>query len=115
MPESVPAPKSTSGSSGKLGSTSDQLITTPSDSGAQIVWSCSTVSSVAQSFSGLMMTESPSFAATISVYSIPLASHSVASSSLIGREALEMSVSPAQNDLKPPPVPEVATVTLTSG
>src|SRR3954470_4744232 len=37
------------------------------------------------------------------------------SSSLMGREASEMSVSPAQNFSKPPPVPEVPTVTLTSG
>ena len=38
-----------------------------------------------------------------------------ASSSLIGREASEMSVSPAQNFSKPPPVPEMPTVTLTLG
>jgi len=34
---------------------------------------------------------------------------------LIGRDALEISVSPAQNFLKPPPVPEVPTETLTLG
>ena len=34
------------------------------------------------------------------------------SSASIGREAFEMSVLPAQNDSKPPPVPEEATVTL---
>ena len=37
------------------------------------------------------------------------------SSSSIGREASEMSVSPAQNFSKPPPVPEVPTVTRTPG
>ena len=37
------------------------------------------------------------------------------SSSLIGREASEMSVSPAQNFSKPPPVPDVPTVIFTSG
>src|SRR5215213_9212101 len=37
------------------------------------------------------------------------------SSGLIGRDASEMSVSPAQNFSKPPPVPEMPTVTLTSG
>src|SRR5919108_314836 len=37
------------------------------------------------------------------------------SSSLIGREASEMSVSPAQNFSKPPPVPEVPTVIFTPG
>jgi hypothetical protein len=31
---------------------------------------------------------------------------------VIGREALEKSVSPRQNFLKPPPVPEMPTVTL---
>jgi hypothetical protein len=31
---------------------------------------------------------------------------------VIGREALEMSVSPRQNFLKPPPVPDTPTVTL---
>ena len=39
----------------------------------------------------------------------------VASSPFIGREASEMSVSPAQNFWKPPPVPEVPTVTVTPG
>jgi hypothetical protein len=34
---------------------------------------------------------------------------------LIGREASEMSVSPAQNFSKPPPVPEMPTEILTSG
>ena len=37
------------------------------------------------------------------------------SSGLIGREASEMSVSPAQNFSKPPPVPDVPTVICTSG
>src|SRR5215210_3626154 len=37
------------------------------------------------------------------------------SSSLIGRDASEMSVSPAQNFSKPPPVPEDPTEILTSG
>ena len=37
------------------------------------------------------------------------------SSGLIGREASEMSVSPAQNFSKPPPVPEVPTVIFTFG
>src|SRR5215211_92714 len=37
------------------------------------------------------------------------------SSGLIGRDASEMSVSPAQNFSKPPPVPEIPTVTFTFG
>src|SRR4029453_3246845 len=46
---------------------------------------------------------------------MPLLAQALASSASIGREASEMSVSPAQNFSKPPPVPEVPTVTLTSG
>src|SRR5829696_1523380 len=46
---------------------------------------------------------------------MPFAWHALVSSSSIGREASEMSVSPAQNFSNPPPVPEVPTVTLTSG
>ena len=48
-----------------------------------------------------------------SSYSMPLLSQAAVSSSLIGRDASEMSVSPAQNFSKPPPVPEVPTVTRT--
>ena len=66
-------------------------------------------------FSGFTTTDKPSLATTTSVYSIPLALHAAASSSLIGLDASEMSVSPAQNFWKPPPVPAVATVTLTPG
>ena len=47
---------------------------------------------------------------------MPLLSQTGASSSaLIGREALKMSVSPAQNFLKPPPVPDGPAVTWTLG
>src|SRR5215211_1559471 len=46
---------------------------------------------------------------------MPFCWQTLVSSSSIGREASEMSVSPAQNFSKPPPVPEVPTVTLTSG
>ena len=49
-----------------------------------------------------------------SVYSTPFSSQIAISSSLIGREALEMSVWPRQNFSKPPPVPEVATETFTA-
>ena len=66
-------------------------------------------------FSGFTTTDKPSLATTTSVYPIPLALHAAASSSLIGLDASEMSVSPAQNFWKPPPVPAVATVTLTPG
>jgi hypothetical protein len=46
---------------------------------------------------------------------MPAFSHCSTSVGLIGREASEMSVSPAQNFLKPPPVPEMPTVTCTFG
>ena len=43
---------------------------------------------------------------------MPAFLHSSISGLRIGREAFEMSVSPRQNFLKPPPVPEMPTVTL---
>src|SRR6266545_3775774 len=46
---------------------------------------------------------------------MPFAWQAFASSDSISRDASEMSVSPAQNFSKPPPVPEVPTVTLTFG
>src|SRR5215213_10572712 len=46
---------------------------------------------------------------------MPWAWQAFSSSGSIGREASEISVSPAQNFSKPPPVPEVPTVTLASG
>jgi hypothetical protein len=69
----------------------------------------------AQSFSGCTRTVSPSMAIFISTGSMPPGSHRArsSSSSLMGREALFPSVSPAQNFLKPPPVPEKATATRT--
>ncbi len=45
---------------------------------------------------------------------MPFFSQSAISSSSIGREASEMSVSPAQNFSKPPPVPDWPTLMLTS-
>src|SRR5512145_1502751 len=49
------------------------------------------------------------------MYETPFFSQSSTSVGLIGREASEMSVSPAQNFLKPPPVPEMPMVTRTLG
>src|SRR5215213_9107282 len=57
----------------------------------------------------------PSMAIWSSVYSMPAAWQVAASSSLILREASEMSVSPAQNFLKPSPVPGPSIVYLKSG
>ena len=109
----MPAPNSSSGTSGKLGLTWFQLVTLPSDSGAQIVLSSSTVRHLAQSFSLLTISVRASLATAISAYSMPASAQAAASSSLIERDASEMSVSPAQNFLKPPPVPDWPTVTST--
>ena len=66
-------------------------------------------------FAGFTTTVSASLATCSSSKAIPLAWHCWRSLSEIGREALEMSVSPLQNFWNPPPVPEVPTVTFTSG
>ena len=57
----------------------------------------------------------PSLATGTSVYSTPPFEQASSSSGSIGREASEMSVSPAQNFSKPPLVPAAPTVMLTSG
>ena len=58
----------------------------------------------------------PSLATWTSEYLTPFFSQTGTSSlASIGREASEMSVSPAQNFSKPPPVPDSPTVTLTFG
>src|SRR5690606_1022923 len=49
-----------------------------------------------------------------SMYSTPDLPHISTSEGLIGRDAPEMAISPAQNFLKPPPVPDTPTVTLAS-
>ena len=109
----MPGPKSFSGTSGKDGSTSFQFFTF--ESGPQIVASCSTVRQLAQSLSLFTTTVSASLAIWNSTYSMPLSLQIAASSSLIGREAFERSVSPRQKRSKPPPVPETPTVIWTSG
>ena len=48
------------------------------------------------------------------MYSMPAFLQASISVALIGREASLMSVSPRQNFWKPPPVPEMPTVTRTS-
>src|SRR5680860_834264 len=81
---------------------------------SQIWLTCSTVMH-STGFSGLTTTESASLATWTSSKAIPFDLQAAISSSSIGRDASEMSVSPAQNFSKPPPVPEVPTVTLTQG
>ena len=90
-------------------------MTLPSAFGSQIILSWSVVRQVAQVFSLLTTTVSASLATTISWYSTLFSSQIFASSSSMGRDASFMSVSPAQNDSKPPPVPDSPTVIWTSG
>ena len=71
---------------------------------------------VANVLAGFTTTDRPSIATWSSTYSMPFALQarpSPSSSALIGRDASLMSVSPTQNFLKPPPVPEKATGTWT--
>ena len=77
--------------------------------------SSATVRHFAQVFSLLTTTVKPSIATGNSINSTPAFLQSSASFDLIGRDALEMSVSPEQNFLKPPPVPLVPTGTFTPG
>ena len=64
----------------------------------------------------LVATAMPSLAIWTSWNLTPAFSQTgTSSSSLIGREASEMSVSPAQNFSKPPPVPDWPTEIFTSG
>src|SRR3954447_10028145 len=46
---------------------------------------------------------------------MPAAWHALASASVIWREASQMSISPAANFLKPPPVPDSLTTAFTVG
>ena len=56
-----------------------------------------------------VITDNPSMATFSSMYSTPFSAQVAASSSLMAREAFEMSVSPAQNLAKPSPVPGPST------
>src|SRR5918996_1775881 len=59
------------------------------------------------------MTAMPSNPTCSSTYSMPLASQVAASSSSMGRDASEMSISPLQNSSKPSPVPGPSTAMST--
>ena len=61
-------------------------------------------------FSAEVITDRPSMATLSSMNSMPFAAQVSASSALMGRDASEMSVSPAQNLAKPSPVPGPSTV-----
>src|SRR3990172_9136195 len=103
-------------SAGQPARTSAQVFTALSRS--QILLSSAVVRQSTQLLAGLTRTERPSMATCISIGSMPLdlqPAPSSALSALIGRDASFRSVSPLQNFLNPPPVPEKATVTLTPG
>jgi hypothetical protein len=113
VPESAPGPNSFIGWSGQAGFTWFQRVTLPCAPGSHIFFSSATVSCLMKLFLGLITTVSASNATGSSKYSMPAFWQSAISAFRIGREAFEMSVSPRQNFLKPPPVPEMPTVTLT--
>jgi hypothetical protein len=100
-------------SSGQTARTSLQVETL--EPGSHIRLSSSTVRQPTNSFPGLTTTEIPSKPTMISIGSTPFARQVASSCSVIGREASEMSVSSLQNRLKPPPDPEMPTVTRTRG
>ena len=85
----------------------------PWAAGSHILRSSLTFIESTKVFRGLTTTERPSKATGASTNLIDAAPQASISAARIGREASEMSVSLAQNFLKPPPVPEIPTVTRT--
>ena len=115
VPDCESGPARVSGTSLKLpaGGMSFQLLIL--ESGPQMAFSCAVVSSSEPtSVFALVTMVIPSEATRNSWYSTPPLLQAATSSSSIAREASEMSVSPLQNSSKPPPVPDVPTVMLTS-
>ena len=104
VPESAPGEKVCSGCAGKSGLTSAHVEPAGSENAVAI---SSNVSSVANVFPWLTTSERASVPTRISIGVDPqVASQSATSSSLMGREALEMSEAPStQNRSKPPPDP----------
>src|SRR4028118_546168 len=88
-----------------------QLVIFLPDLEFQILLSSLMVKHFTKEFFRLTMTAIPSRAIGSSTKSIPFFLHLVISSSLMGREAPTISISPAQNLLMPPPVPLEATLT----
>ncbi len=111
MPESVPGPKSFSGSSGKPARTSFQLSTFEPVS--QIFFSSAVVRQFAHVFCWLTTIERPSFATVKAMHLTPF----VAALDGLGalhraRRVREVGLA-LQKRSKPPPVPEMPTVTRT--
>ena len=82
----------------------------PVDSGPVSAYRSANDRHVTVVFCGEVMIVMPSNAIGSSTYSMPALAQMAASSSLILREASLMSVSPAQNVLKPSPVPGPVTL-----
>ena len=113
VPESVPGPNSFSATSGKLERTSFQLFTF--EPVFQIVFSSAVVRQSTQVFCVLTTTEIPSFATVNATHLTPASRQRIASEFFIGRDAFARSISLRQKRSKPPPVPEMPTVTRAAG
>ena len=109
----MPGPNSFSGTSGKLERMSFQLSTF--EPVFQIVLSSAVVRQSTQVFALLTTIERPSFATVNATHLTPASRQRIASEFFIGREAFERSISLRQNRSKPPPVPEMPTVTRRGG
>ena len=83
--------------------------------GSQIFFSSATVRQFAHVFCRLTTTERPSLATVNATHLTPASLQRTASEFFIGRDAFERSVSLRQNRSKPPPVPEIPTVTRAFG
>ena len=118
VPDSSPGPTTARARSGKVVFEPSSLASAaasvhfakPVDSGPISAYRSAKLRQVTAVSDGLVMTVMPSYAIFSSMNSMPAASHSAFSSSLIVREASLMSVSPAQKRLNPSPVPGPSTV-----
>ena len=81
----------------------------------QIFFSSAVVRQSTQVFWRLVTSEIPSLATVKATHLTPLFRQTAYSDALIAREAFARSISPRQNFSKPPPVPEMPTVTRTPG
>ena len=109
----MPGPYKSIGTSGNVLLTSFQLLTELS--ATHIEFNSSTVKHVAQSFEDGITTDNASIPTCTSKYFVLFSSHSATSLSFIALDAFDIIVSPGQNFLKPPPVPETPTEIFTSG
>jgi hypothetical protein len=83
--------------------------------GSQTFFSSATVRQFTHVFDLFTTTERPSLATVKATHLTPALAQLTASEDFIGREAFDRSVSLRQNRSKPPPVPEMPTVTRAFG